>query len=106
MIWLRLHLMVASLLAVSAQAQSISERDLDLACAVTSGAEMGATSKGSPEQSAALLIFTFYLGRLSARDQKTYWNDVIRGRVEELREGARSKTLYADCMDFYISQVK
>jgi hypothetical protein len=99
-------LFVAFLLAQSVQAQSLSQQDLDLSCAIASGAEMGANPKGSAEQSAATMIFAFYLGRLTARDDKTYWNDVIRGRIAEMRERARSMTIYTRCTDFYISQIK
>jgi hypothetical protein len=60
----------------------------------------------SAEQNAATMIFAFYLGRLTARDDKTYWNDVIRGRIAEMRERARSITIYTRCTDFYISQIK
>jgi hypothetical protein len=99
-------LFVASLLAEFVQAQSLSQKDLDLSCAIASGAEMGANQKGSAEQSAATMIFAFYLGRLTARDDKTYWNDVIRGRIAEMRERARSMTIYTRCTDFYLSQIK
>ena len=95
-------LFTASILAESVQAQSLSQQDLDLSCAIASGAEMGANPKGSAEQSAATMIFAFYLGR----DDKTYWNDVIRGRIAEMRERARSMTIYTRCTDFYISQIK
>jgi hypothetical protein len=99
-------LFAASLLAESVQAQSLSQQDLDLSCAIASGAEMGANPKGSAEQSAATMIFAFYLGRLTARDDKTYWNDVIRGRIAEMRERARSMAIYTRCTDFYLSQIK
>ena len=95
-----------ALLAVSAHAQSVSPKDIDLSCAITSEAEMGANPKGSAEQSAALMVFTFYLGRLTARDEKTHWNDVIKGSVAELREKARLENVYASCMNFYLSQIK
>ena len=99
-------LFAASLLAESVQAQSLSQQDLDLSCAIASGAEIGANPKGSAEQSAATEIFAFYLGRLTARDDKTYWNDVIRGRIAGMRERARSMTIYTRCTDFYLSQIK
>ena len=54
-------LFVASLLAESLQAQSLSQKDLDLSCAIASGAEMGANPKGTPEQSAAT-SFRFLFG--------------------------------------------
>ena len=49
-------LFAASLLAESVQAQSLSQQDLDLSCAIASGAEMGANPKGSAEQSVATMI--------------------------------------------------
>jgi hypothetical protein len=99
-------LFVTSLLAEPVHAQSLSQQDWDLSCAIASGAEMGANLKGSAEQNTATMIFAFYLGRLTARDDKTYWNDVIRGRIVEMRERARSMTIYTRCTDFYLSQIK
>jgi hypothetical protein len=49
-------------------------KEIDLACAITAGAEMGASPKGSADHSAALMVWTFYLGRLSARDDTINWN--------------------------------
>jgi hypothetical protein len=90
---------------VWAEANAQTGKDVDLACAITAGAEMGASPKGSAEQSAALMVWTFYLGRLSARDDTTNWNTVIKGKVAELRERARPKELYSECMKFYSSKM-
>ena len=87
-------------------ASDISPKDFDYACAITSGAEMGANPKGSEEQSAGFTMLVFYLGRLSARDDKTLWHAVTLGRVAELREKARSSDLFSSCMKFYLSKIQ
>jgi hypothetical protein len=43
----------------------------------------------------------FYLGRLTGRDDKTIWNTVIKGRIAEMGEKAKSEKLYGKCIDFY-----
>ena len=98
-------LLVALLPMFCAEANAQTANDFDLVCAVTAGAEMGASPKGSAAQSAALMVWTFYLGRLSARDDETNWNTVVKGKVAELRERARSKELYSKCMGFYSAKM-
>jgi hypothetical protein len=91
------------------QSQNISSQDFDFACAVASGAEMGANKNERNLQTAemATTIFTFYIGRLSGRDNDTTdWNAVIRGRVAELHEKARSPQLFNSCANFYISKIE
>jgi hypothetical protein len=51
------------------------------------------------------MVWTFYLGRLSARDDTINWNTLIKGKIAELREQARSKGLYSECMEFYSSKM-
>ena len=51
------------------------------------------------------MVWSFYLGRLSGRDDKTAWGMVIKGRLAELREKAKSKELYGKCMDFYTAKI-
>jgi len=48
---------------------------------------------------------TFYLGRLSGRDDETIWNMVVKGKVAELGERARSPELYSKCMKFYSTKM-
>jgi hypothetical protein len=57
---------------------------------------MGANPKGSAEQSAATMIFAFYLGPLTARDDKTYWKvtELVDSASKDAanRSGARVRT--------------
>jgi hypothetical protein len=87
---------------------NLSPRDFDLACALVSGAEMGASQneQNLPRRNMAVTIFTFYLGRLSGRDDSKDWNSIVRGRVAELQQEARSQKFLNDCLDFYISKIK
>jgi hypothetical protein len=82
------------------------DKDFDLACAVVSAAEIGTTAVGSEEQGEALQIQMFYLGRLSARDDKTYWKAVINGRLAEMREKAKSPDMYITCLQFVTKQIE
>jgi hypothetical protein len=96
-------------MAALAQSQNISPKDFDFACGIASGAEMGASQNDQniPRRDMALTLFTFYLGRLSGRDNDaTDWNAVLRGRVAELQEQARSQKLLDACESFYISKIK
>ena len=87
-------------------AGNMSPKDFDLTCAITAGAELGSNPQGSEKQAAALVLSTFYLGRLSGRDDGIDWNKVALGRVAELKEKARSEAMFSSCMDFYISKIQ
>ena len=87
-------------------ASSVSPKEFDMACAMTTGAEMGANSQSSEKRGASFTLFTFYLGRLSGRDDGTDWNKVVLGRVAELKDRARSDGLFKSCMDFYLSKIQ
>jgi hypothetical protein len=86
-------------------AQSATDEDFDLACAITSAAEVATTEKGTDERNFAFQIQFFYLGRLSGRDSKTYWSAVVKGKVAELREKAKSPEMYGRCLDFVTKQL-
>jgi hypothetical protein len=83
----------------TAVAQDISVKDFDLACAVAASAVVASGPKGAVERDAAVWLWSFYLGRLSGRDDKTFWAMVIKGRLAELRDKPRSKELLSGkCM--------
>jgi hypothetical protein len=58
------------------------------------------------ERNIALLVNSFYLGRLSGRDDKTYWKGVVVERLAELKDKALPKGGYANCLDFYTEKIK
>jgi hypothetical protein len=87
-------------------AGDISAKDFDIACATTSGAVVAANPKGSQAHEAAFTLFTFYLGRLSGRDDDKMWSKVVVGRVAELGEKTPSPDLFSSCTNFYISKLK
>ena len=97
---------------VAALAQSspanLSPKDFDLACAVSVGAEMGASQSehNIPRRDMAVTIFAFYLGRLSGRDDSRDWNAIAWGRVAELQQEARSSEMFDRCVRLYISKTK
>ena len=66
----------------TAVAQDISAKDFDLACAVTASAVV-ASPKGAVERDTAMWLWSFYLDRLSGRDDKTFWAMVIKGRLDQ-----------------------
>jgi hypothetical protein len=87
------------------QAQAATDQDFDLACAVVSAAEIATTAAGSPERNAAFQIQFFYLGRLSGRDDRTYWAAVVKGRLAELKTKAKSADLYGSCVEFVTKKI-
>ena len=56
--------------------------DFDFVCAMTAGAQMS-LKQDEPQAAAAVAFFSFYLGRLSARDDSTDWTIVVQGRLAE-----------------------
>jgi hypothetical protein len=90
----------------AAVAQDIAAKDFDLACAVAASAVVASSPKGAVERDAAMWLWSFYLGRLSGRDDKTFWAMVIKGRLAELREKPKPKELLSGkCMDFYTAKM-
>jgi len=81
-------------------------RDFDLACAIASAAEIGVSGPDTAERNIGLLVNSFYLGRLSGRDEKTYWKAVVVERLAGLKDKALSKGDYAKCLDFYTEKIK
>ena len=65
--------------AVTAQAQS-DKSDFDLACAITTGAQM---NEDEQRAAATMPAFSFYIGRLSVRDDRTNWTIVVASRLAE-----------------------
>jgi hypothetical protein len=82
-----------------------TDQDFDLACAVVSAAEIATTKAGSDEQNMALQIQFFYLGRLSGRDDRTYWAAVVKGRLAELKTKAKAPYLYGSCAAFVTKNI-
>jgi hypothetical protein len=102
----RAFLIAASLFlwAVTAQAQS-DKSDFDLVCAITTGAQL---TLGQDEQrsAATMAAHSFYIGRLSARDDHTNWAIVVAGRLSEKQWETPSSQLLGKCVDFYTSKFK
>jgi hypothetical protein len=86
-------------------ANNLSPKDLDLACAITSGAEIRSNPGNIEVQTAASTLWVFYIGRLSARDDATDWNNVVLGHIAEMGDKARSPDLFASCTDFFSSKI-
>ena len=93
-------LLVAPLPSVRAA----TDQDFDLACAVTTAAEIATSAVGLQERNTGLQVNFFYLGRLGGRDSKTYWSAVIKGKLAELREKAKSPEMYGRCVEFLTNQ--
>jgi hypothetical protein len=97
---------------IPASAQSppgnLSPTQFDLVCAMVSGAEMGASqnAKDVPRRNMYTTLFSYYLGRLSGRDDTKDWNGIVRGRVAELQQAARSPEMLERCSNFYMSKIE
>jgi hypothetical protein len=107
-VFLGIAIGLTATLAVAQSRPDLSPKDFDLACAMVAGAEMGASQneQNIPRRDMAVTMFTFYLGRLSGRDDSKDWNAIVRGRVAELQEAVRSQKMVDTCLDFYISKIK
>ena len=88
--------------AVTAQAQS-DKPDFDLVCAITTGAQM---NQDEQRAAATMPAHSFYIGRLSARDDHTNWTIIVASRLAEKQWAEPSPQLLAKCLDFYASKFK
>jgi hypothetical protein len=105
---MRLIIAVSFLFAVLSLAAAQSDKpkpDFDLVCAMTAGAQMS-LKQDEPKEAAAVSFFSFYLGRLSARDDSTDWTVVVQGRLAERKWAAPVPQLLSTCLDFYQSKLK
>ena len=84
------------------QAQS-DKSDFDFACAITTGAQM---NQDEQRAAATMPAFSFYIGRLSVRDDRTNWTIVVASRLAEKQWAAPSPQLLGKCPDFYASKLK
>jgi hypothetical protein len=82
-----------------------SDQDFDMACAVTSAAEIATNPRDSEAGRLAFVLNVFFLGRMSGRDSKTLWSAVVKGRVAELRDRSKSSEMYGRCLDFVTKQL-
>lgn len=91
---------------VRAGASSVTDQQFDFACAINAAAEIGTSARGSEKWNAAMTLHTFYIGRLTARDEITHWVTVITGRVAEMRGRALSEELFLSCMHFFTQKIQ
>jgi hypothetical protein len=100
----RTFLIVAAAFLWAGTAQAQSEKsDFDLVCAITTAAQM---NQDEQRAAATMPIHTFYIGRLSARDDHTNWTIVVASRLAESQWVAPSPQLLGKCLDFYASKFK
>jgi hypothetical protein len=87
--------------------ENLSPKDFDLACAIASSAWMLKQEDGKEVKGAdPFTLFTFYLGRLTARDDRTAWTVVVSGRLEELHGKAFSPEVLVSCIKLYTSKLR
>jgi hypothetical protein len=99
---------LSGLLAVPLLAAAQSDKpkpDFDFVCAMTAGAQMS-LKQDEPKAAAAVAFFSFYLGRLNARDDSTDWTIVVQGRLAERQWAGPVPQLLSTCLDFYQSKLK
>jgi hypothetical protein len=94
--------MASFVLTVTAQAQS-DKPDFDLVCAITTGAQM---NQDEQRAAATMPAHSFYIGRLSARDDHTNWMTVVESRLAEKQWAEPSPQLLGKCLNFYASKFK
>lgn len=80
----------------ASEAQTVTAQDLDLGCAIAGTVEV--IEAHDKEMRDAFYAFTlFFLGRLSARDDKTNWNKIIMNDLREARKKGISAGLMSRC---------
>ena len=70
---------------------------------MTTGAQM---NQDEQRAAATMPAHSFYIGRLSARDDHTNWTIVVASRLAEKQWAEPSPQLLAKCLDFYASKFK
>jgi len=95
-----------------AQAQSnrpqMSPKDFDFVCAVIGGQEMGAghNENNARKREVGGLVHSFYLGRLTGRDDTTEWQTLIGHRIARMKERPALPEVLSACYNFYSSKLK
>jgi hypothetical protein len=54
----------------------------------------------------AFALTAFYFGRLSARDEKTYWGAVVKGQIAERRGRPNPDVISSLCSDFFARKLE
>ena len=84
------------------RAEDLTPKDLDVACAVGVSIELVQISNAdSIEWWAAFSEFSFYLGRLTVRDNQANWRQIIKGRVAEGHNQRNSPETESACLDLF-----
>jgi hypothetical protein len=100
-----LFAVIIASMATPALAQTIKAKDFDLACATAASAEMATAKPNSEEWQYMFTVVAFYLGRLSGRDDRTYWYTDVKGRIAEMHERAKSDEMMQRCIEFFSQKV-
>jgi hypothetical protein len=82
-----------------------TKQDFDLACAVMSGAKMGAVVQNGVRIN-VLSMLMFYLGRLSARDDTQAWNKIVLDRAGELHGKELDEHMLESCAALYVQKTE
>lgn len=93
-----------SLPSAALAVSKLGSKEFDLMCAIANTALLR-KERGKEVEDAAFTLFTFYLGRLSARDDKTMWSTVVSSLAKTLPDAAPSGDVIARCRDFYTSKM-
>jgi hypothetical protein len=98
-----IRIVVAGLIAsgVAARAQTPNAKDFDLSCAVVGVIEMAQAQSDTKAEQNYLAMTSFYLGRLTVRDDRAHWNAILQGRVAERHDQPNPPDVLMKCVDFY-----
>jgi hypothetical protein len=94
----QIAILVAFALSVPASAQTVTSQDVDLGCAVGATLEMIKATQGSKLAQRFYELSLFYLGRLSARDERADWGTVIGKAIKGRRGAAAPAALMDECV--------
>jgi hypothetical protein len=86
----------------SVRAEDLTPKDYDLACAVVAAIELAQMpNRDTADWWSAFSELSFYLGRLTVRDNHAYWRQIIAGRVAERHNQPNSPDAVNVCLDLF-----
>jgi hypothetical protein len=97
------RLLVATAIVRSASPVSAGNVDNDIACAASALASLSRVQRHCDEWYSLLVTYTFFIGRLTGRDEKVDWQKVVLDRLPAQRSNPHLVELQNICQDLVIA---
>jgi hypothetical protein len=90
------------LFGASVRAEDVTPKDYDLACAVVASIELAQMpNRDTTDWWSVFSELSFYLGRLTVRDNHASWRHIIAGRVAERHNQPNPPGAVDVCLDLF-----